>query len=175
MRYWVAAVLLVSGLVGLALGFPLRATPSPVEVRFVGPYTGPGLIVVTEPGSYTVWEAGDIRHDGNRCRITTESGAAVAVTAPRLPVRWETDDSDAVDTYTAIGSFDAPGAGMYGIACSVDPATPGTNFVVSSEPDVVPSLVAVVGGAVCVLAGAVVAVLVWRRRRVAVPQNGGPS
>src|SRR5689334_22087612 len=166
MRSRVAAVvvLLVLGLAGLAFGYPLSASPTPVEVSFPGSYTAPGVVTLTAPGPHTVWAAGATRHDGNRCRIGAPDGGAVKVESPRLPVRWETDDSDAVDTYTAIGTFDAPRAGGYRIGCSIDPAVPGTSFAVTREAGMVGSVVAIVVGALCVLAAAALAVLTWRRR-----------
>ncbi|GIJ73892.1 hypothetical protein [Virgisporangium ochraceum] len=179
MRYWVVSlVLVVLGIAGITYGVPLHPVPDPAvaETSFPGTYGSPGVVTVEKPGAYTVWEDGPYSHRSIRCRVSGPGGESVRLTAPRFLVRWETDDSDAVDNRTALGTFDAPRAGRYGLDCPFDTEVPGVGFVVTEEPDLTRSLAATVGGAVALLAGAAVAVTAFvRRRRVAVPRNGGPS
>jgi hypothetical protein len=178
MRYWVVSlVLVVLGIAGVTYGVPLHPVPDPAvaETSFPGTYGSPGVVTVEKPGAYTVWEDGPYSHRSIRCRVSGPGGESVRLTAPRFLVRWETDDSDAVDNRTALGTFDAPRAGRYGLDCPFNPEVPGVSFVVTEEPDLTRSFVAAVGGAVALVAAAVVGVLGWRRRRVAVSQNRGSS
>ncbi|GIJ47999.1 hypothetical protein Val02_48850 [Virgisporangium aliadipatigenens] len=164
-RAWIAAgiVVTVLGLVALAFGYPLspRPDPAPVEVSFPGSYAKPGVIRVTKPGAYAIWQAG--RTGGDRCRVSTESGAQVRVDEPGLTVRWHVDE-DAVDLYTQVGEFDAPAAGTYGISCTIDDA-PGTAFSVTEAPSTGLSFAALIGGSVAVVLGAAVVVVASVRRR----------
>lgn len=179
MRYWVVSlVLVVLGIAGITYGVPPApaSDPAVVETTFPGDYGSPGVVTVEKPGAYTVWEDGPLHHEFIRCRVSGPDGGSVRVTAPRFLVRRETDDSDAVDARTALGTFDAPRAGRYGLDCPFNWEIPGVSFVVTEKPDLTRSYAATIGGAVALVAGAAVAVTAFvRRRRVAVPQNGGSS
>jgi hypothetical protein len=170
---WIATgiVVTVLGLAALLFAYPLspRTEPAPVEVSFPGSFAAPGVILVTKPGSYAIWESGTT--GGDRCRVSTPSGSEVRVDEPGLTVRWEPDGEDGEDAayvYTQIGAFDAPAAGAYGISCTIDDA-PGTAFAVTRTPSTGLSLAALIGGSVAVVLGvATVVVAFVRRRRSAV-------
>jgi hypothetical protein len=178
-RNWfaVSLALLLLGIVGVAVGYPLGPTSDPplVDVRFApdGPPTG--AILVAKAGPHTVWQAGGTRSDHSRCRVTAPDGKAVTLTASRMAVRWEPGWSDAVDAYAEVGTFDAAAPGEYGIACSVDPDAPGTSFVVTEKPGVVRSMVLFLGGLALLPAAVAVAVVTFvRRRRAHQPVRPAP-
>jgi hypothetical protein len=161
--------LLLLGLGAGPFGYPLspQSDPASVDVRFPGSYAAPGTVTVVDPGAYALWESGTT--GGDRCAITGPGGEVVAVGEPGLTVRWEPDGEDAIDTYTQVGTFDAPRAGDHGISCTIDDA-PGTAFAVTRKPGTGLALAVLVGGVVAILAGIAVVVVAFLRRRSALHQ-----
>jgi hypothetical protein len=174
MRLWVGSlVLVVLGIVGVAYGVPPSPAtdPTAVETSFPGAYGSPGVVTVEKPGTYTVWKDGLFGRDGFACRVSGPDGETVRLTRPLFLVRWEITDSDAVGARVALGTFDAPRAGRYGLDCPFNTEVPGISFVVTEEPDLTRSYAATIGGTVALLAGAALAVTAFvRRRRVAAPR-----
>lgn len=156
-RAWIAAGIAVTvlGLAAVLFAYPLspRTDPAPVQASFFPrSFAEPGVILVKKPGSYAIWETG-MTGDGDRCRVSTQSGTEIRVDEPRLTVRWEPDGEDSgAYVYTQVGAFDVPAAGAYGISCTTDGA-PGTAFAVTQTPSTGLSLTALVGGSVAIVIG----------------------
>ncbi|GAA0905961.1 hypothetical protein [Virgisporangium aurantiacum] len=167
-RAWIAAGVAVAvlGLAVVLFAYPLspRTDPAPVQASFPRSFADPGVILVKKPGSYAIWETG-MRGDGDRCRVSTQSGTQIRVDEPRLTVRWEPDGEDSgAYVYTQVGAFDVPAAGAYGISCTTDGAA-GTAFAVTQTPSTGLSLTALVGGSVAIVIGVTTLIVASVRRR----------
>lgn len=175
---WIAAVLIVLGGVGLGYYLPpgrIKPAPHFIQVRFPGTYSLPGTLAVPAAGRYAIWATGcrgstcprpEPSPDASRCRVITDAGRALPMSAPKTTVEYTAvDEDDAV--YTWIAGFTAPAPGTYIMRCTTDPDS-GGSFGVSSAPSMTPVIVGRSLSLAILFAGvviAVVTVITGRRRR----------